>query len=76
MRYNSGNYEDEPPDQIQNVKSNDNSDRGTKYTLGDLYRLLLWRGTILHRTGSFMCTGSSISDRWLHLVLGTGKYEG
>ena len=69
-------YEDEPPNKIQNVKSNDNINRGIKYTMGYIYRLLLWRGTVLHRSGGFMCASSGICGRWLYLVLGTGKYEG
>ena len=68
--------EDEPPDQIQNVKSNHDINRGVKHTMGYLYRLLLWRGTVHHRSGRSMFTGGSISSRWLHMVLGTGEYEG
>ena len=68
-------YEDEPPHKVQNVKSNDNSNRSPKHSLGYLYRLLLWRGAILHRSGRFMCPGSGFSSRWLNLVLGNGEYE-
>ena len=44
-------------------------------TLGHLYRLLLWRGTILHRAGLLMCTNVSGLGRWPYMVLGNGKYE-
>lgn len=76
MEYRTRKCKDEPPDQIQTPKGNDNSHRGIKHTLGDLYRLLLWRGTVLHRAGSLMHTGSGIDSRWLRLVLGTGEHEG
>jgi len=75
MKYYTQGCEDEPPDQIQNSKGNDNSNWGVKHTMGNLYRLLLWRGTVFHRAGGFMCTGSGIADRWLYLVLGTRKHE-
>ena len=67
--------EDEPPDQIQNIKSNHNTDRGIKHTLEHFYRLLLWRGTLHHRSGSSLSAGGGIGNRWLYLVLGTGKHE-
>jgi hypothetical protein len=75
MRFSKRRCEDEPPDQIQDVKSNDNRNRGVKYTVGNLHRILLWLGSILYRSGSLMCTGGGISSRWLHLVLGIGEYE-
>lgn len=40
MEYYARRCEDEPPDQIQNIKGNDNSNRGIKHTMGDIYRLL------------------------------------
>ena len=57
------------------VESNDHRHRGIKHSLGYLYRLLLWRGTVLHRRGGAMCSGGGFTDRWLHLVLGTGEHE-
>jgi len=76
MEYRKRKQEDEPPDQIQTSKGNDNNCRGIKHTLGDLYRFLLWRGTVLHRNGILRSSGSGITSRWLRVVLGIGEHEG
>lgn len=68
--------QDEPPDQIQTSEGDDNNSRGVKHPMGDLYRFLLWRGTVLHRNSILMHPGSGVTGRWLRVVLGIGEYEG
>ncbi len=67
--------EDEPPSKIQHPERYHNLPGSSQHSAEHLYRLLLWRGTVHHRSGSFMCAGSGICDRWLYLVLGTGEHE-
>jgi hypothetical protein len=68
--------DDEPPSKIQTPEIANHSNWSLNHTLGHLHRLLLWRGTLHHKSGGLMCIGSDFPVRWLHLVLGDGKYEG
>lgn len=75
QRRNLLRCEDEPPNQICHVKGNHYSNWCVEHTGEHLRRLLLWRGTVLHRSGRLVCSNSGGFSRWLYMVLGARKYE-
>jgi hypothetical protein len=52
--YESMRYEDEPPDRILSSKGDYHSSWCPGDTMKHVRRLLLWRGTLLHRSGRSM----------------------
>jgi len=72
---NCGRCDDEPPQQICHLKGNHYIYWCAEHTVEHLRRLLLWRGTLLHRCGRLMCSDGGVSSGWLYMVLGAREYE-
>ncbi len=63
--------EDEPPSKIQHPERYHNLPGSSQHSAEHLYRLLLWRGTGLHRAGLSAFPDFFSINRWLHMVLGS-----